>query len=253
MRIHHPIWSFLFGLLLFCLVAASAVRAAAAAETLVSANIKFLSLGRDLRDVEIYVTPEKRLPVHAAASYISANQVYQGPQRVVFVKAKKAPAQAAVPPAMAGVVPEPEVLATVELDPTGGDYLLLFSGDADTRLEVMAVPFSSGEVPFGSCLVWNITRRSLGVVLGGDRGLLAPRQRQVFRPATMTKEYFDFRIFDEYQGAPRALAGGPHFLKDQSRQLIFLVERVPGGIPVQIRVIEEMPEFSAVAAAASRN
>lgn len=255
MKIPPSIRSLLCGLLLFCSVAAPAVRAAAAAETIISANIKCLSLGRDLRGVEIYLSPEKRLPVHAAASYISANQSYQGPQRIVFVKAKKTDGQPApaMPAGAPGVVPAPEVLASVELAPAGGDYLLLFSGDAETRLEVMAVPFSSGDVPFGSCLVWNITRRPLGVVLGGDRGLLAPKQRQVFRPATMTNEYFDFRIFDEYQGAPRALAGGPHFLKDQSRQLIFLVERVPGGIPVQVRVVEEMPEFAVVATTASRN
>jgi hypothetical protein len=243
---HASLWTLLCGLLVFCAAAAPAGLAQSpASEAPVSANLKFLSLGRDLRGVEIYLTPEKRLPVQAAASYISANQTYQGPRRVAFVKAPKANQPSVPPSAIPGVTPEPQILATVELDPAGGDYLLLFSGDAETRLEVVAVPFSSGDVPFGSCLVWNITRRSLGVVLGEDRGLLAPKQRQVFRPEKMAKDYFDFRIFDEYQGEPRPLAGGPHFLKDKSRQLIFLVERVPGGIPVQIRVIEEMPEFAA--------
>ncbi|MBC8008539.1 MAG: hypothetical protein H7067_00405 [Burkholderiales bacterium] len=233
----------LFGLLLFCAPAVPLVSAKSPApEVIVSANIKCLSLGRDLRGVEMYLSPDKRLPVHAAGSYISANHSYRGPQIVTFVKAKTA--TTGTPPAGAptGPAAEPAVLATVELPPAGGDYLFLFSGSTDTKLEVVAVPFSSSDVPLGSCLVWNITHRPLGVMLGGDRSLLAPTQRRIFRPSAMAKDYVDFRIFDEYQGAPRSLAGGPHLLKENSRQLIFLVDRTPGGIPVQIRVIEEMPE-----------
>ena len=243
MKTRPSLQSLLFGLLLFCAPAVSLVSAKISApEAIVSANIKCLSLGRDLRGVDMYLTPEKRLPVHAAASYISANHSYRGPQIVTFVRSKNATPVATPAGAPTGTPPEPTVLATVELPPTGGDYLFLFSGSADTKLEVVAVPFSSGDVPLGSCLVWNITQRSLGVMLGGDRSLLAPSQRRIFRPSALTKDYVDFRIFDEYQGAPRSLAGGPHLLKDNSRQLIFLVDRTPGGIPVQIRVIEEMPE-----------
>ena len=230
---------------IFCAATISAIAAPSAADPIVSANIKCLSLGQDLRGVEMLLVQEKRMPVHAAASYISSNHSYRGPQRVVFVKARKPASESTPTTQPSAPLPEQPVLATVELAPTGGDYLFLFSGSADTKLEVVAIPFSSKDVPFGSCLVSNVTQRQLGVVMGGDRGLLAPRQRQLFRPAKQTKEYFDLRIFDEYQGAPRALAGGPHFLKENSRQLIFIVDRAAGGAAVQVRVIEEMPELAA--------
>jgi hypothetical protein len=224
---------------LLILACSSSVVAQQAAEPVITANIKCLSLERDLAGVDILAAKNKRLPVHAASAYISTAVQYQGPAQLTFVRAKKK----GVNESAAGLPEDkPEVLGSVELPATGGDYLLLFAGSAETKLQIMAVPFSSSDVPFGSCMVWNITHRALGVVMGGQRALLNPSQKQTFTPSLITKDYFDLRVFDEYEGKSRPLVGGPHFLPEKTRQLIFIAERFPGGAPIQIKVVEEMPE-----------
>lgn len=219
-------------------------------EPFISAKLKFLSLSANIRGVDIYVSPEKRVGIDAPASYISFAVSYNGPRQIVFVKGLSEDEQNDhTRPAALKRPPTPdEVLGTVTLDPAGGEYLVLMTGSAETKLDVMALPFSANAVPPGSCLVWNVSGRALGISLGGDRALLSPKQRRLFQPSQMLgKEYFDIRVFDEYQGAPRALAGGPHLLKENTRQLIFVSDRVPGQAPVKIRVIEEMPETFAKA------
>lgn len=226
--------------LLITVCSSSAVMAQPAAEPVITANIKCLSLERDLAGIDILAGQNKRLPVRAASTYISTASQYQGPALLTFVRAKKKDANESTtgqPDA------KPEVLGSVELPPTGGDYLLLFAGSTETKLQIMAVPFASSDVPLGSCMVWNITHRPLGVVMGGQRALLNPSQKQTFKPSLITKDYFDLRVFDEHEGKSRPLVGGPHFLPEKTRQLIFIAERVPGGAPIEIKVIEEMPEL----------
>lgn len=223
-------------------------------EPFVSAKLKFLSLSANIKGVDIYVSPEKRVGIQAAASYISLPVSYNGPRQIVFVKGSPADEENAQPqPAAPKRPPLPEeILGTVTLNPSGGEYLVLMSGSAETKLDVMALPFSANEVPLGSCLVWNVSSRALGISLGGDRAVLTPKQRRLFQPSAMlSNEYFDIRVFDEYEGAPRALAGGPHLLKENTRQLIFVSDRMLGQAPVRIRVIEELPETFAKAETAA--
>jgi hypothetical protein len=112
----------------------------------------------------------------------------------------------------------------------------------------MAVPFSADDAPLGSCLVWNLTSRPLGVSLGGQRELMKPQVRQLFKPVMMAKDYVDLRVFDEHEGKPRLLVGGPHFLPAETRQLFFIVERNPGQAPVLVKVVAELPDSLAKAA-----
>lgn len=62
------------------------------------------------------------------------------------------------------------------------------------------------------------------------------------RPSSSTKNYFDLKVFDEYQGQVRPLISGAHYLDENSRQLLFIVEKIPGQAPVIVRTIEELPE-----------
>ena len=214
---------------------------------IISAKIKCLSMSGDITGVDLLTSQGKRVPIGAPSSYISKAFAYVGPSKLVLVKALKKPGAnqpAAESTSKVPAAPETEILASIEIPPPGGDFLLLFAGDTQTKLHLLAVPFSATDVPPGSCLVWNITPRTLGVVMGSDKALLSAEQKRVFKPVAMAKDYFDLRVFDEYQGQSRALVGGPHFLPDQSRQLIFIVERTPGQAPIQIKVVEEMPEIA---------
>lgn len=209
----------------------------------ISARIKCLAMQGPVNGVEILLGNGKRLPLTAATDYISRSHAYQGPARLTLVRALSSPKPAAAPaenPALAAL--KAEVLATVELPETGGDFLFLFSGDTATRLHVMAVPFSSTDVPPSNCLVWNVTSRSLGLLLGGQKTVLAAGQRQLLKPVGSVKNYYDLKIFDEYQGRARPLIGGAHFLDETSRQLLFIVEKTPGQSAILIRTIEELPE-----------
>jgi len=195
----------LLGVLLVAPTASAQVSAPASSpDTVISARLKYLSLQGPVAGVDILLASGKRLPVAAATDYISNACAYQGPARLTFARSLHPAGQVAAPDAVAkAAAAAPEVLATLDL-PGGGDFLLLFSGDATRRLHVLAVPFSPTDVPSSSCLVWNITPRNLGLVLGGQRVLLASGHRQLVRPATgPAKNYFDLRIFDEHEGRLR--------------------------------------------------
>lgn len=229
---------------LFAVAALPLLRAVEPAQPVISANIKCLSMAGEIAGVDMLADQGKRIPVKAASTYISSTYRYNGPALVTLVRARPKPAsgQRQAEPAAAAPADKPEVLGTVQLPPQGGDFLLLFSGDASSSLRILPVPFSSDDVPAGSCLVWNITPRALGVSVGGQRVLLATGQRQTLRPSVNAQSYFDLRVFDEYQGKPRPLVGGPHFLETETRQLIFIVERTPGLPAVSVKVVEELHE-----------
>lgn len=211
--------------------------ATADAGPVITAHIKCLGIKDPVVGVDILLGSGKRLAVTAYTDFISQTLSYQGPARLTLVRSLAAKT------ASATAEPEkPEVLAVVELPPAGGDFLLLFSGSPADKLYVMAVPFSSADVPASSCLVWNVTARNLGVSLGGQKAVLASGQRQLVHPSGSTKNYYDLKVFDEYQGQVRPLISGAHYLDENSRQLLFIVEKVPGQAPVVVRTIEELPE-----------
>ena len=217
------------------------------AQPIISAKLKCLSMEGEMSGIDLLLETGKRMPIAMGSAYISEPYIYHGPAKLIFTKAlpkpdteTKATKKTQTPEASS----KPEVLATLELPASGGDFLLLFSGNTESKLNVLAVPFSSTDVPAGSCLVWNITPRTLGLSLSGQRVIINPSERQLVKPQTIAENYFDLRIFDEYQGKVRPLVGGPHFLAATSRQILFIVEKTAGQAPILIRTIEELPELT---------
>lgn len=209
----------------------------------ISARFKALSVSGVIPEgLDIVIGPKQRLHLSVPSTYIESAVKYTGPANISFVKPATKRAENNPASGAPSALPEPQVLATVSIPPPGGDYLLLFAGTPETTLKVMAIPFSAGDAPLGSCLVWNLTSRALGVSLGGQNELMSPQSRQLFRPAMMSQDYVDLRVFDEYEAKPRLLVGGPHFLPTRTRQLFFIVERTPGEAPVLVKVVAELPE-----------
>jgi hypothetical protein len=209
----------------------------------ISVRFKALSVSGGIPEgLDIVINPKQRLHLNVPSTYIESSVKYTGTAEISFVKPVSKTNENKSAAGTPNAVPEPQVLATINIAPPGGDYLLLFAGTPDTKLKVMAIPFSASDAPLGSCLVWNLTSRTLGVSLGGQGELITPQSRQLFRPAMMSKDYVDLRVVDEYEAKPRLLAGGPHFLPAHTRQLFFIVERTPGEAPVLVKVVAELPE-----------
>jgi hypothetical protein len=217
---------------------------AAPSSPLVSARLKFLSLQEPVNNVALVLENGKQLPVAAASGYISKTFDYAGPAHASFVKISTAGSGEEKPPVATNgkESAKPEVLASMDIPETGGDFLVLLSRGSSGTLYVMVVPFSPVDVPAGTCLVWNITSRNIGFSLGGQRALLSSGQRQLIHPAGSLKNYFDLKIFDEYEGRARALMSGDHYLNETSRQVLLIAEKIPGQAPVMVRTIEELPE-----------
>ena len=228
-------------LLILCQVSSLVLFGAEPSQSIISARIKCLSMDGEVDGIEFLLEQGRRLPVKAASTYISQTYDYNGPALLTIVRARPKAATSGDARPASMPAPKPEILASVQMPPTGGDFLLLFSNNQAT-LHILAVPFSSADVPIGSCLVWNVTPRALGVSLGGQRAVLDTGQRKTLTPETSPQNYFDLRVFDEHEGHARPLVGGPHFLQEKTRQLIFIAERTPGQAAVAVKVVEELPE-----------
>lgn len=214
----------------------------------IAARLKCLSLGGPVSEVDLLLPNNNRLHLKMAAGYISLSSAYHGPATLTFVLPVSTPPAHGVansmPSAVGSSPAKPVVLATVTLPPTGGDYLLLFSGDtvAANSLQVAAVPFSASDVPPSSCLIWNVTSRNLGVLLGGQKALLPPGQHELIKPTSSRADYFDFQVYDEHKGQVRPLLSGAQYLRANTRQLLFIVEKSPDRPAIMVRTIEELPE-----------
>ncbi|CAM3135676.1 hypothetical protein [Rariglobus hedericola] len=219
----------------------------------ITVRFKALSVSGALPEgLDIVISPKQRLHLNVPSTYIESAVKYTGPADISFIKPEGKPRENKPAAGTPNALTEPQVLATTSIAPPGGDYLLLFAGTPDTKLKVMAIPFSAADAPLGSCLVWNLTSRALGVSLGGQRELINPQSRQLFKPTMLSQDYVDLRVVDEYQAKPRLLAGGPHFLPAHTRQLFFIVERTPGEAPVLVKVVSELPESLAKLESAPR-
>lgn len=211
----------------------------------ISAKLKFLSMQNTVDDVAILQGNGKKLSISAATGYISLSYEYKGPEKLTFVRAPKAKSAAEAKPVRAENPEESkpaEILAVVTIPQEGGDLLILLSGDTTEKLYAKVLPFSSTDVPAGSCLVWNITSRNLGFLLGGQKALIASGQRQLIRPSSTLKNYFDLKVFDEYEGKARSLMSGDHYLNESSRQLLLIADKAPGQPSIRLQTIEELPE-----------
>jgi len=149
----------------------------------ITAHIKCLGIKEPVAGVDVILGSGKRMAIAAYTDFISQTLSYQGPARLTFVRSLAAKAASSETKSPAAADPEkPEILAVVDLPASGGDFLLLFSGSPADKLHVIAVPFSSSDVPASSCIIWNVTTRNLGISLGGQKTVLASGQRELIHP-----------------------------------------------------------------------
>lgn len=188
--------------------------------------------------------------IRVPSEFLSQAYEYTGPSKLVFLqKAVPEAPKAGQTRAVSPWPPDRQPMAAVDLPEQGGEFLLLFGRSADGTAKILSVVFDENTVPRNGYLFWNLTARPLGVMLGGEKSIVPPGQRQVLRQAA-SSDYMPLRVFDVFEGRERQVFASRHLHRDATRQIVFMRDGTqPGRVKIQMITQPKPPEKKVAVAA----
>lgn len=222
--------------LVFFLSGGAAFAQAEPRQTPVAARLHFLAVTPEEPENLYLLVNGEPVSIRAPRNHLPPPVAYSGPPVLALYRKGAAPAVPPPPPPGGALAPAPAPVpvATVALPAAGGDFLVVLGGDPAAPRMVLR-DFSPSAAPVGGYMVMNLTRRGVGVVLGGAKSMVPAGGQALLRPGDGTDGYMAFSVYDDAgEGRARRLFAARHYHVAETRQLVFLTD--PEGAEDRVRV-----------------
>lgn len=210
---------------------------------IISARLHCLSVDESISGLSLLADKDKKIPIVVPNGFLSPPYDYVGPAEIMVLDEHREGAQPAplVPPKTADNPSRyPNEVARVNLPPTGGEFLLLFTTTGPNSIRIAPVDFSINAVPSGNYLVYNISSHRLAFSFGEAKRIIEAGEKCLVAPLTGDDSYVPLRVYDEYKGKPRLIVSGRHFNRANARQIFFFTSDDKPNTPVKIQVFTSL-------------